>query len=66
MYLFACRIKIKMRLSFSTSNCKILYFAILEVCRNNFSQSNYTDCNITKIKGKKNLFGGVPRLLSMF
>jgi hypothetical protein len=66
MYLFSKRINIKMKIFFSTSNCKILFLIILIVCRKNLSQSGCTDCKIIKTKMKKLFFGGVPKLLSMF
>jgi hypothetical protein len=56
MYLFACRKRIKMKSFFPISNHKILYFAILIICRKNLSQSGCTDCKIMTIEGKKKLF----------
>jgi hypothetical protein len=56
MYLFACRIKIKLKWFLSASNCKILYFTILIVCRKNLIPSDYTDCKITIIEGEEKVY----------
>jgi hypothetical protein len=56
MYSFACTIKIKMKSLFYTSNYKILYLAILIVCRINLNHSDYMDCNITTIAGGEKVF----------
>jgi hypothetical protein len=66
MYLFACRIRTKIKIKISTSNCKILYLTILVLCRKNLSKSDRMDCKIITIEGGKSFFGGVPGLLSMF
>jgi hypothetical protein len=66
MYLFACKIMIKMKWFFSTSNHKILYLTTLIVCRRNPIQSYCTDCKIIIIEGEEIFFWGVPRLLLMF
>jgi hypothetical protein len=67
MYLIACRIKIRMKCSFSTFNHKILNLSILTVYRKKFSQSDHMDCKIIIIEWEeKGFFCGEPRLLSMF
>jgi hypothetical protein len=47
---------IKMKLCFSTSNCKILYLTMLIVCRKNLSQSDNMDCKIITIEGEEKVF----------
>jgi hypothetical protein len=47
---------IKMKLSFSTSNYKILYLTVLIVCRKNLSQSDHTGCKIITIEGEEKAF----------
>jgi hypothetical protein len=56
MYLLACRIKIKMKLFFSTFNRKILYLTIPILCRKNLSQSDPMGCKIITIEEEKKVF----------
>jgi hypothetical protein len=42
-----------MKSFFPISNHKILYFAILIICRKNLSQSGCTDCKIMTNKGEE-------------
>ena len=53
MYLLRCGEMIKMKLRFSTSNCKILYLTMLIVSRKNLNQSNLIDCKIIIIEGEE-------------
>jgi hypothetical protein len=50
MYLFAGKIKIKMKCFFSHFNCEILYLTLRVLCRKDLSQSGYMDCKIVAIE----------------
>jgi hypothetical protein len=64
MYLLACRLKIKMKLSFFAFNHKILYLTILIVYKKNLTQSDCTDCKIITIEGEgKSFFGGLSLIV---
>jgi hypothetical protein len=52
MYILACRIRIKMKQSFSAFNRKILYLTILIVCNKSLAQSDCTDWKIITIEGE--------------
>jgi hypothetical protein len=56
MYLFACRIKIKIKWLFSTFIYKILYLTILVVCRKSPSQSDHTNCKTITIEEEEKVF----------
>ena len=61
MYLFACRIEVKIQISISSS--KILCLAILIVCRKDLNHSDRRDCEFITIEGEqRNFFCGVPEL----
>jgi hypothetical protein len=56
VYLIACGIKIKMKCSFFTFNCKILNLSILRICRKNCNKSDLTDYKIITIEGEEKVF----------
>jgi hypothetical protein len=56
MYWLTCGAMIKMKICFSTSNCKILYLIMVILCRNNLNQSDRTDYKIITIEGGKKVF----------
>jgi hypothetical protein len=47
---------INMKWCFSTSNRKILYLAMLLVCRKNLNQSDHMDWKIITIEGEEKVF----------
>jgi hypothetical protein len=62
MYLFASKIKIKMKWQFCTFNHKILYHTILIACRN--KESDHKNCKIITIEGEEKVFGWDVQIVS--
>jgi hypothetical protein len=66
MYLFACRIKVRMKYLFTTFNHKILNLTILTLCKKNLSQSDCIDQKIIIYERKRKvLWMGESRLMSI-
>jgi hypothetical protein len=53
MYLFACRIKIKMKQTFLLSTMRSCNMLIQQCVEKNLSQSSCTDCKIITIKNEE-------------